>query len=85
MLVNIGVLVLRRTRPDMPRPYRVPFAPVLPLLGIVFAVYLMIDLPGSTWLRFGLWLLAGLLIYAVYATATPASASSRDPGVTPPE
>ncbi|MDP9796715.1 APA family basic amino acid/polyamine antiporter [Catenuloplanes nepalensis] len=66
VLVNIGVLVLRRTRPDMPRPYRVPFAPVLPLLGIVFAVYLMIDLPGSTWLRFGLWLLAGLLIYAVY-------------------
>ncbi|GAB7052947.1 amino acid permease [Catenuloplanes indicus] len=66
VLVNVGVLVLRRTRPDMPRPYRVPFSPVLPVLGIAFAVYLMIDLPGSTWLRFALWLLAGILIYAFY-------------------
>ncbi|WP_033342483.1 amino acid permease [Catenuloplanes japonicus] len=66
VLVNIGVLVLRRTRPDMPRPYRVPFAPVLPLLGIAFAVYLMSDLPASTWLRFVLWLLAGIVIYALY-------------------
>ncbi|MFI5839338.1 amino acid permease [Catenuloplanes sp. NPDC051500] len=66
VLVNIGVLVLRRTRPDMPRPYRVPLSPVLPLLGIGFAIYLMADLPGSTWLRFVLWLLAGLVIYALY-------------------
>ncbi|MDR7273701.1 amino acid permease [Catenuloplanes atrovinosus] len=66
VLVNVGVLVLRRTRPDMPRPYRVPFSPVLPLLGIGFAIYLMADLPASTWLRFGLWLLAGVVIYALY-------------------
>jgi basic amino acid/polyamine antiporter, APA family len=66
VLVNIGVIVLRRTRPDMPRPYRVPWSPVLPLLGIAFAVYLMADLPLSTWLRFVGWLALGVVIYFVY-------------------
>jgi basic amino acid/polyamine antiporter, APA family len=66
ILVNIGVIVLRRTRPDMPRPYRVPLSPILPLLGIAFAIYLMKDLPGLTWLRFAIWLVIGLLIYALY-------------------
>ncbi|MEU4622676.1 amino acid permease [Actinoplanes sp. NPDC023801] len=66
VLVNIGVIVLRRTRPDMPRPYRVPWSPVLPLLGVAFAVYLMTDLPLDTWLRFMLWMAAGLLIYFLY-------------------
>ncbi len=66
VLVNIGVIVLRRTRPDMPRPYRVPWSPVLPLLGVAFAIYLMIDLPLSTWLRFIGWLAAGIAIYFLY-------------------
>jgi APA family basic amino acid/polyamine antiporter len=66
VLVNIGVIVLRRTRPDMPRPYRVPFSPVVPLLGVAFAVYLMTDLPLTTWLRFAAWLAAGVLIYILY-------------------
>ena len=58
VLVNIGVIILRRTRPDMPRPYRVPFSPVFPLLGVAFAVYLMTDLPLATWIRFVVWLAA---------------------------
>jgi APA family basic amino acid/polyamine antiporter len=66
VLVNIGVIVLRRTRPDMPRPYRVPFSPVFPVIGIAFAVYLMTDLPLATWIRFVIWLAVGLLIYAAY-------------------
>jgi basic amino acid/polyamine antiporter, APA family len=66
VLVNIGVIILRRTRPHMPRPYRVPFSPVFPLLGVAFAGYLMKDLPAATWIRFVLWLAAGLLIYAFY-------------------
>jgi APA family basic amino acid/polyamine antiporter len=66
VLVNIGVIILRRTRPDMPRPYRVPFSPWLPLLGILFALYLMADLPVTTWIRFVVWLAAGLVIYAFY-------------------
>ncbi|MFF5076736.1 amino acid permease [Actinoplanes sp. NPDC000266] len=66
VLVNVGVLVLRRTRPDMPRPYRVPWSPLLPLLGIAFAIYLMTDLPVDTWIRFIVWLAIGGLIYWLY-------------------
>src|SRR5690349_9045794 len=66
VLVNIGVLILRRTRPEMPRPYRVPWSPVLPVLGVLFAVYLMSDLPLSTWIRFVVWLVLGLAIYFLY-------------------
>ena len=66
VLVNIGVIILRRTRPDMPRPYRVPFSPVLPILGVLFAVYLMTDLPLATWIRFVIWLAVGMVIYALY-------------------
>jgi basic amino acid/polyamine antiporter, APA family len=66
VLVNIGVIILRRTRPDMPRPYRVPWSPVLPILGILFAVYLMTDLPWDTWVRFVVWLAIGIIIYFAY-------------------
>jgi APA family basic amino acid/polyamine antiporter len=66
VLVNIGVIILRRTRPEMPRPYRVPWSPVLPILGVAFAIYLMSDLPWETWVRFVVWLAVGLLIYALY-------------------
>ena len=66
VLVNIGVIILRRTRPDMPRPYRVPWSPVLPIIGVAFAVYLMSDLPLTTWIRFVVWLALGLIIYWLY-------------------
>jgi len=66
LLVNIGVIVLRRTRPEMERPFRVPLVPVVPLIGCAFTIYLMIDLPGTTWIRFVVWLVVGLVIYAAY-------------------
>jgi len=66
VLVNIGVIVLRYTRPEMPRPFKVPLSPVLPILGIAFAVYLMTDLPLATWIRFVIWLAIGAVIYAAY-------------------
>jgi len=66
-LVCAGVLVLRRTLPDLPRPFRVPFGPVIPVLGIVFCLYLMFSLPPVTWARFGLWLVLGLLFYFGYS------------------
>jgi len=66
VLVNIGVIILRRTKPDMHRPYRVPWSPVLPLLGVAFAVYLMKDLPLATWIRFVVWLAVGMVIYGLY-------------------
>src|SRR5437773_11936345 len=65
-LVNFGELSLRRTRPDKPLPYRVSWSPVLPFLGVLFAVYLMTYLPGLTWVRFGFWLLIGFVIYWLY-------------------
>jgi APA family basic amino acid/polyamine antiporter len=67
VLVNIGVIVLRRTRPDMERPFRVPFSPVFPIIGIAFCLYLMAQLPGVTWLRFLIWLIVGLIIYFAYS------------------
>jgi basic amino acid/polyamine antiporter, APA family len=66
VLVNIGVIVLRRTRADLERGFRVPFVPVFPIIGILLCLYLMFDLPGDTWLRFAVWLVLGLLIYAFY-------------------
>ena len=66
MVVNIGVIILRRTRPDLERGYRVPFVPVFPLIGTALCIYLMLDLPGETWLRFVIWMVIGLLIYFAY-------------------
>jgi APA family basic amino acid/polyamine antiporter len=66
MLVNIGVIILRRTRPDMERGFRVPFVPVFPIIGVLLCLYLMIKLPIVTWLRFVVWLAVGLVIYFSY-------------------
>ncbi len=66
VLVSIGVIVLRRTDPDRPRPFRVPGAPFTPLISVAACLYLMLQLPRVTWIRFGLWLAAGLVIYFLY-------------------
>ncbi len=67
ILVNIGVIVLRRTKPDMERPFRTPLVPVFPIIGILLCLYLMKDLPGTTWIRFVVWLVVGLVIYFTYS------------------
>jgi APA family basic amino acid/polyamine antiporter len=66
VLVNVGVIVLRRTQPDLERGYRVPFVPWFPITGTLLCVYLMTKLEGLTWLRFGVWLVIGAAIYLVY-------------------
>jgi APA family basic amino acid/polyamine antiporter len=66
LLVNIGVIVLRRTKPDLDRPFRVPLVPVFPLIGAGLCIYLMTKLPAETWWRFGVWLVVGLVIYFLY-------------------
>lgn len=65
-LVNVGVIILRRSRPDMPRSFRTPLYPVTPLLGVAFCGYLMLKLDAVTWLVFALWTLAGLVAYFAY-------------------
>jgi APA family basic amino acid/polyamine antiporter len=66
VVVNIGVIILRRTRPDLPRGYRVPFVPWFPIIGTALCIYLMADLPGTTWWRFLIWMAVGLAIYVLY-------------------
>ncbi|MFQ5696072.1 MAG: amino acid permease, partial [Terriglobia bacterium] len=66
-LVCGAVMVLRRTRPDIRRAFRVPWSPVLPVLGILSCLILMISLPLSTWARFVVWLALGLVIYFGYS------------------
>ncbi|WP_207936497.1 amino acid permease [Actinomadura sp. KC216] len=65
-LVSLGVIVLRRTRPDLPRSFRTPLYPLTPLLGVGFCVYLMVGLGGVTWTVFLLWTLVGLAAYFLY-------------------
>ena len=58
-LVCLGVVFLRHTHPDLPRPFRTPFSPLIPLLGAACCLYLALQLPPVTWLRFGIWLAVG--------------------------
>ena len=66
VLVSAGVIVLRRTEPDRPRPFRVPGVPFTPLISILACLYLMLQLPVVTWIRFGIWLAIGLVFYFLY-------------------
>lgn len=67
VLVSIGVVVLRRTRPDLRRSFRVPALPVVATLSVLACVYLMLNLTGETWLRFVLWMLVGVVVYFAYS------------------
>ncbi len=67
VLVSIGVIVLRRRQPERVRTFRVPFVPLFPILSIVCCVILMMGLPLITWLRFFVWLAAGLVIYFLFS------------------
>ncbi|MEV7006274.1 amino acid permease [Streptosporangium sp. NPDC051022] len=66
VVVSIAVVILRRTRPDLPRSFRTPLVPLVPILSVLACVYLMINLPVETWIRFVVWMLLGVVIYAAY-------------------
>jgi APA family basic amino acid/polyamine antiporter len=66
IIVAVAVPVLRRTRPDLHRPFRVPFSPVLPVVAALACLYLMLNLDVLTWLRFAAWLGLGMVIYFCY-------------------
>jgi APA family basic amino acid/polyamine antiporter len=66
ILVSAGVIILRRTRPDLNRGFRVPFVPVLPILSIAACLWLMLNLTALTWVRFAVWMAIGIVIYLCY-------------------
>ncbi len=66
VLVCIGVIILRYTKPHLARPFRLPFMPLVPILGLTACLGLMCFLPWLTWMRFGVWTIIGILVYASY-------------------
>ncbi len=66
VVVCIAVIVLRRTRPEVPRSFRLPLMPFVPAFGVFASAFLMLQLHWETWVRFGIWLLIGLAIYFFY-------------------
>jgi APA family basic amino acid/polyamine antiporter len=67
LLVSFAVLLLRRTDPDRPRPFRTPLVPLVPILAILGCLYLMTELGGATWVRFLIWMAVGLVFYFAYS------------------
>jgi APA family basic amino acid/polyamine antiporter len=66
VLVSTAVVVLRRTRPELPRPFRTPLVPLIPILAVLACGWLMLNLTALTWLRFLAWLALGLAVYLGY-------------------
>jgi len=67
VMVCVGVIVLRIRQPDLHRPFKNPWNPLIPVLGIISCGALMAFLPTSTWHRFGLWIIAGIMFYFIYS------------------
>ncbi|MEO9170110.1 MAG: amino acid permease [Candidatus Baltobacteraceae bacterium] len=65
-IVCIGVLVLRYVAPDVPRPFRAPLVPVFSIAGAAVCLYLISGLELATWVRYGIWFVVGILVYAFY-------------------
>src|SRR5574338_101434 len=66
VIVCGGIIVLRRTQPDLPRPFRTPMVPLVPILGILICGYMMYGLPKDTWIRLIVWMAIGMTIYFLY-------------------
>ncbi|MER5929456.1 amino acid permease [Streptomyces sp. NPDC002054] len=66
VVVALGVIILRRSRPDLHRSFRTPWVPVLPIISIAASLWLMLNLPADTWLRFAIWMVIGIVVYYAY-------------------
>lgn len=67
VLVCLGIIIMRKTQPDIPRAFKTPLVPLVPILGILTCCYMMYALPGDTWLRLIIWMVIGIAIYFGYS------------------
>jgi APA family basic amino acid/polyamine antiporter len=79
VLVNMGVIYLRRAEPDLERGFRAPFVPVFPIIGVALCIYLMTKLQQATWWRFGIWMVIGLVVYFAYSRTHSRLRRGEDP------
>jgi APA family basic amino acid/polyamine antiporter len=84
VVVAISVIILRRTRPDLPRAFRTPLVPVLPIVSVAASLWLMLNLPAETWVRFGIWMAIGFVVYFLYGRTHSRMARGEGTPATPP-
>ena len=80
VVVAIGVVLLRRSRPELPRAFRCPAVPFVPILSVLASFYLMLNLPALTWERFVIWMAIGLVIYVFYGARKSRLATAAETG-----
>ncbi|MQY07969.1 amino acid permease [Actinomadura macrotermitis] len=80
VVVSVGVLILRRTRPDLPRSFRTPLVPVVPILSVLACLFVMLNLPVDTWVRFLVWLVVGAVVYFAYGARHSRVGAAAKPG-----
>jgi APA family basic amino acid/polyamine antiporter len=85
VLVSAGIVVLRRTRPDLRRGFRVPWSPLLPIMAVAACLWLMFNLTALTWIRFAVWMVVGVAIYVGYGRGHSVLANRPPSGDTSPE
>jgi APA family basic amino acid/polyamine antiporter len=78
VVVCIAVIALRYRKPNLPRSFRCPGMPIVPIIGIGFSLYLVTELGPETWFRFGIWFVVGLIIYLTYGRKRSLLAQSKD-------
>jgi APA family basic amino acid/polyamine antiporter len=83
VLVCLGVIILRRTSPDTPRPFRTPWMPWIPIIGIATCVVQMVSLPWATWERLSIWLVLGFVVYFGYSRKRAAGARRQRAATAP--
>ncbi|HWB62624.1 MAG TPA: amino acid permease [Chitinophagales bacterium] len=80
ILVCIGVIIMRRTAPDVPRPFKTPLVPVVPILGALVCLAMIYGLGLPNWIRLGVWLVIGMFIYFGYSIKHSKLASGNKDG-----